>query len=84
MRRNTRLLSGAAMEEYSTMLEHTLVVSGDVLGPGTTWQGWPAHQVSVSEARLMGALKDIRLSRMNTMSTFKHVRKSASIKIVVE
>ncbi|GAX85098.1 hypothetical protein CEUSTIGMA_g12518.t1 [Chlamydomonas eustigma] len=42
MRSKTRLLSGASMGPYSTMLENTLVVSGDVLGPGTVWQGWPA------------------------------------------
>ena len=55
MRKNTRLLSGAAMQEFSIMLENTLVVTGDVLGAGTTWQGWPAHQVAASEAMIKGS-----------------------------
>lgn len=66
LRRNTRLLSGAAMEDFSTMLEHTLVVSGDSLGAGTTWQGWPAGMVKVEDVK-----------RRNN-NTFVHIRTPTS------
>lgn len=58
MRRQARLLSGASMEPFSVMLENTLVISGDVLGPGTVWQGWPANAVSVA-ARPKKVDKDV-------------------------
>ena len=51
MRRHTRLLSGASMEPFSVMLENTLVISGDVLGAGTVWQGWPANMVEQVAAK---------------------------------
>ena len=64
LRRNTRLLSGAAMEDFSTMLEHTIVVSGDVLGAGTTWQGWPAQMLSAGKnAPSMGKSAQIPIKR---------------------
>ncbi len=37
-----RLLSGATMDDYSIMLEHTLVLSGETVDTGSVWQGWPA------------------------------------------
>jgi len=45
MRSFTRLLSGGEMEPGSTLLEHTLILSGDVVPEGTIWQGWPSQQV---------------------------------------
>ncbi|BDA51313.1 probable peroxisomal-coenzyme A synthetase at N-terminal half [Coccomyxa sp. Obi] len=42
---HTRLLSGAAMSERSTLLEHTLVVGGDIVPEGSTFQGWPAEML---------------------------------------
>ncbi len=45
MRYGTRLLSGASMEKGSIMLEHTLILSGEVLDENTVWQGWPGRIV---------------------------------------
>ncbi|EKX52743.1 hypothetical protein GUITHDRAFT_84689 [Guillardia theta CCMP2712] len=45
LRSNSRLLSGAAMMPYSTLLEHTLIMGGDVVDEGKTMQGWPGEQV---------------------------------------
>lgn len=42
LKSNTRLLSGAQMSDYSLMLEHTLVLAGDVVDSGSVWQGWPS------------------------------------------
>lgn len=38
----TRLLSGAAMEKHSILLEHTLVLAGENVDSGFVWQGWPS------------------------------------------
>jgi acetyltransferase-like isoleucine patch superfamily enzyme len=44
LRSGSRLLSGATMGDDSCLLEHTLVMSGDIVDAGTTYQGWPADQ----------------------------------------
>ncbi|SPO07257.1 related to coenzyme a synthetase [Cephalotrichum gorgonifer] len=41
LRTGSRLLSGAQMERDSCLLEHTLVMAGDVVEEGDTVQGWP-------------------------------------------
>ncbi|GAW25977.1 putative peroxisomal-coenzyme a synthetase protein [Rosellinia necatrix] len=46
LRTNTRLLSGARMENDSCLLENTLIMGGDVVEEGATMQGWPASRVS--------------------------------------
>ncbi|KAJ1458219.1 hypothetical protein M885DRAFT_586307 [Pelagophyceae sp. CCMP2097] len=43
LRAHSRLLSGAAMEKNAMLLEHTLVLSGDVVQAGAQAQGWPAN-----------------------------------------
>ena len=45
LRSNSRLLSGAAMMPHSALLEHTLVLGGDVVDEDDTMQGWPAESV---------------------------------------
>ncbi|KAJ3030794.1 hypothetical protein HDV00_008707 [Rhizophlyctis rosea] len=44
LRAESRLLSGAEMEEGSILLEKTLVVSGEVVGRGNVWAGWPGEE----------------------------------------
>lgn len=44
MRSGSRLLSGAMMKDDSALLEHTLVMGGDVVEKGWTMQGWPADR----------------------------------------
>ena len=41
MRDNSRLISGGVLMDYSTLLEHSLVMPGDVVAEGACWQGWP-------------------------------------------
>ena len=43
LRSGSRLLSGARMEADTCLLEHTLVMGGDVVDAGCTSQGWPAE-----------------------------------------
>ncbi|CAN8096235.1 unnamed protein product [Discula destructiva] len=56
MRSGSRLLSGANMKDDSALLEHTLVMGGDVVERGWTMQGWPAerfrdHRVKLKQQR---------------------------------
>lgn len=44
MRSGSRLLSGAQMKDDSALLEHTLIMGGDVIEKGWTMQGWPAER----------------------------------------
>lgn len=43
LRAGSRLLSGASLEDHVTLLEHTLIASGEVAEKGSVWQGWPAN-----------------------------------------
>lgn len=43
LRSGSRLLSGASMRSDSCLLEHTLVMAGDVVDERATLQGWPAR-----------------------------------------
>ena len=45
LRAHSRLLSGAAMMSYSTLLEHSLILGCDVVDEGNTMQGWPAEPI---------------------------------------
>lgn len=42
LRSGSRLLSGARMGSDAVLLEHTLIMAGDVVDDGCTMQGWPA------------------------------------------
>ncbi|KAL3419311.1 peroxisomal-coenzyme a synthetase [Phlyctema vagabunda] len=42
LRSGSRLLSGATMGNDVVLLEHTLIMAGDVADDGTCYQGWPA------------------------------------------
>ena len=44
LRSGSRLLSGARMEADTCLLEHTLIMAGDVVDEGVTSQGWPAEE----------------------------------------
>lgn len=43
LRSGSRLLSGATMRNDSCLLEHTLIMGGDVVEENWTMQGWPAE-----------------------------------------
>jgi len=45
MRAESRLLSGASMEDNSMLCEHTLVMSGDVADSNTVYYRWPAERL---------------------------------------
>lgn len=44
LRTGSRLLSGARMKDDSCLLEHTLIMGGDMVESGCTMQGWPAER----------------------------------------
>ncbi len=51
--RSSRVLAGAAVQAGGVLLEHTLVMSGDAVDVGATWQGWPAEVVPATDSRLL-------------------------------
>ncbi|EME83076.1 uncharacterized protein MYCFIDRAFT_36349 [Pseudocercospora fijiensis CIRAD86] len=53
LRSGSRLLSGAKMEEDTCLLEHTLVMAGDVVDAGSTSQGWPAEDFTANRIPTM-------------------------------
>ncbi|KAH7489507.1 hypothetical protein FOMA001_g2380 [Fusarium oxysporum f. sp. matthiolae] len=46
LRTGSRLLSGAQMKSDSCLLEHTLIMGGDIVEERGTMQGWPAEEFS--------------------------------------
>ncbi|KAK1256469.1 hypothetical protein MKX07_008728 [Trichoderma sp. CBMAI-0711] len=50
MRSGSRLLSGATMKNDSCLLEHTLIMGGDVVEEKWTMQGWPAERFTGKRA----------------------------------
>lgn len=50
MRSGSRLLSGATMKDDSCLLEHTLIMGGDVVEERWTMQGWPAERYTGKRA----------------------------------
>ena len=55
LRSGSRLLSGAIMEEDTCLLEHTLVMAGDIVEAGSTYQGWPAEQFTSNRMPTIGS-----------------------------
>ncbi|KAK3714424.1 hypothetical protein LTR37_007730 [Vermiconidia calcicola] len=55
LRSGSGLLSGAKMEEDACLLEHTLVMAGDVVDAGSTYQGWRAEEAKGSRMPTMKA-----------------------------
>lgn len=51
LRSGSRLLSGATMKDDSCLLEHTLIMGGDVVEEKWTMQGWPAERFSGQRVR---------------------------------
>ncbi|KAG7435493.1 putative peroxisomal-coenzyme A synthetase [Fusarium oxysporum f. sp. raphani] len=45
LRTGSRLLSGAQMKSDSCLLEHTLIMGGDIVEERRTMQGWPAEEL---------------------------------------
>ncbi|KAF3771381.1 hypothetical protein M406DRAFT_33731 [Cryphonectria parasitica EP155] len=65
LRSGSRLLSGAQMKDDSVLLEHTLVMSGDVVEKGWTMQGWPADRFKGRSVNLADGKQPQQESRKN-------------------
>lgn len=78
LRSGSRLLSGAEMDNDSVLLEHTLIISGDVVESGSVWQGWPAQDVS--EQFCPDRTSHISTNRTRARSSLHHsVKRSQSV-----
>lgn len=51
LRTGSRLLSGAAMERNSMLLEHTLIASGEIAEENSVYAGWPARQLRIFKTK---------------------------------
>lgn len=56
MRSGTRLLSGARMGADAVLLEHTLVMAGDVVDDASVVQGWPGEEWAGRDRSQIGLL----------------------------
>lgn len=68
MRSNSRLLSGATMKDDSALLEHTLIMGGDVVEKGWTMQGWPADRFKGRRINLACGLQESQRDLKGQMS----------------
>lgn len=70
LRSGSRLLSGAMMRDDSALLEHTLVMGGDVVEKGWTMQGWPASRFQGRRVNLpTTGTKGAQRESINSIST---------------
>ena len=58
MRTGSRLLSGAQMKDDSCLLEHTLIMGGDVVENKWTMQGWPAERFRGERLKVTNVQKE--------------------------
>jgi carbonic anhydrase/acetyltransferase-like protein (isoleucine patch superfamily) len=56
LRTGSRLLSGAQMEDYSMLMEHALLPSGDTAENGGVYIGWPAKLLDPRRASMISTL----------------------------
>ena len=63
MRTGSRLLSGAQMEDYSMLMEHALLPSGDIAESGGVYVGWPARLIDMRRGSItstvVGSAEDV-------------------------
>ncbi|ROT42876.1 hypothetical protein SODALDRAFT_375125 [Sodiomyces alkalinus F11] len=70
LRTGSSMLSGATMKSDSCLLEHTLIMGGDVVEKSWTMQGWPAERFSGNRVSLVDDLKpEVEGSRSNSDAT---------------
>ncbi|ROW01992.1 hypothetical protein VMCG_05524 [Cytospora schulzeri] len=69
MRTGSRLLSGAVLRDDSALLEHTLIMGGDVVEKGWTMQGWPAERFKGRRVKLTGTIEGRRGDNGDESST---------------
>ena len=79
LRSQSRLLSGASMEDDSTLLEHTLIISGDTTDEGTIWQGWPAADVT---KKFRGKRVSMQIEHRRSIRHSKAAKKSSKDTII--
>jgi len=46
LRSGSRVMNHSVVSADSRLLEHTLVIPGDVVSEGATWQGWPSKGIT--------------------------------------
>ncbi|KAI8337869.1 hypothetical protein BC941DRAFT_352090 [Chlamydoabsidia padenii] len=70
LRSGSRLLSGARMREDTTLLEHTLIVSGEVTDQKSIWQGWPGEDITAHQRHKRGHSKRFSVRSLRAFIDF--------------
>ena len=77
LKSNSRLISGASMDNNSILLEHTLILLGETVDSNSVYQGWPSEGgASLTEYNSLidQKLRDLAFSKQefkeNTFSSF--------------
>ncbi|SAL96550.1 hypothetical protein [Absidia glauca] len=70
LRSGSRLLSGARMREDTTLLEHTLIVSGEVTDQKSIWQGWPGEDITAQQTHKRGHSKRFSVRSLRAFIDF--------------
>ncbi|KAI8341770.1 hypothetical protein BC941DRAFT_345688 [Chlamydoabsidia padenii] len=70
LRSGSRLLSGARMREDTTLLEHTLIVSGEVTDQKSIWQGWPGEDITAQQSHKRGHSKRFSVRSLRAFIDF--------------
>jgi acetyltransferase-like isoleucine patch superfamily enzyme len=70
LRSGSRLLSGARMREDTTLLEHTLIVSGEVTDQKSIWQGWPGEDITAQQRHKRGHSKRFSVRSLRAFIDF--------------
>jgi hypothetical protein len=80
LKSNSRLLSGSGMEDNSILLEHTLVLSGEVVDRKEVRQGWPIFtHISLQEHRI-GLLKMLSIQNLDLTALFLSTNSISDLK----
>ena len=82
LRRFSRLMAGGTCEPRSRLLEHTLVLPGNIVDEETTWQGWPSQLVDTARdqtyAQSISEPSTLRQRRLPSVRRRSRVPESAN------
>lgn len=81
LKSSTRLLSGATMEPHSILLEHTLVLTGELVSRCSVWQGWPCREqirLLSYRGRMWAHLRSESLLRQRQRRLHNKIREASS------
>ena len=80
LKSHSRLLSGSGMEDNAILLEHTLVISGEVVDKMGVRQGWPINTHMSLEEHRIGLLKMLSTQDLDLTAIFLSTNSISDLK----